>query len=238
MKRDVGIQRAYYARTANSYNSMHVSEEDEHAQALLFLSAVIDYMGASSVLDIGSGTGRALLHLKKRRPDLRVLGIEPSPELREIGHAAGLAQSELIDGDATNLGFSADDFDIVCEFGALHHIRDHSRATTEMARVARLGVFISDANNFGIGGPGARFTKRLIYRCGLWPAFDFIKTKGKRYYLSEGDGLAYSYSAFYSIPLLREKFSTIQMLNTSDVSSSNLFNAASHVAIFAHNGGS
>jgi hypothetical protein len=38
---------------------------------------------------------------------------------------------------------------------------------------------------------------------GLWPAFDFVRTRGRGYMVSEGDGVFYSYSVFDSLRLLR-----------------------------------
>lgn len=38
----------------------------------------------------------------------------------------------------------------------------------------------------------------------LWKAFDFVRTRGKWYQISEGDGLLYSYSVYDNIHLLAE----------------------------------
>lgn len=232
-QRETAIQRAYYARTASQYDDLHQTADDEHNLALLLLSAAIEHLGVRSVLDIGSGTGRALLHLKRRHPDLRIVGVEPSPELRERGHAAGLTQEEIVDGDATHLDYANDSFDLACEFGTLHHIRDDETAAAEMTRVARLGVFLSDCNNFGMGGKIGRIAKHAIHSSGLWWLADLVKTRGKGYHLSEGDGLAYSYSVFDSLPILRRKFPTVHLMSTKPATSSYLFNGASHVAVLA-----
>jgi len=79
----------------------------------------------------------------------------------------------------------------------LHHIRKPALAVAEMLRVATKAIFLSDSNNFGHGSPLGRSIKQTIDLLGLWPLADWIKTKGKGYTISEGDGLAYSYS--YSI---------------------------------------
>ncbi len=89
------IQQKYYSDTASDYNLMHIDDE-EHMFALNFLTSILDTYNINSILDIGSGTGRALLHLKKHRPELRIAGIEPVEELRKIGHTAGLSADELI----------------------------------------------------------------------------------------------------------------------------------------------
>lgn len=146
---EINLQRRYYAETADKYDQWHLDPEDEHYLALSFLIGVIDYLQINSVLDIGSGTGRAIAYIKQNKPHLRVVGIEPVKELREIGYKKGLSDSELLDGDATALVFGDGEFDLVCEFGVLHHIRDHRNAVGEMLRVAKKAIFISDSNRFG-----------------------------------------------------------------------------------------
>lgn len=227
---EIEIQQRYYADTANQYDSMHISKEDEHFFALTFMVGIIDYFGIRSILDIGSGTGRAIQYLKKLYPDLQIVGIEPVKELREIGYAKGLSKNELVEGDATNLHFSNAHFDLVCEFGVLHHIKQPNLAVAEMLRVSSKTIFISDSNNFGQGSKLTRWIKQTINLMGLWKLADLIKTKGKGYTISEGDGLAYSYSVFNNYKQIRSQCKSIHLLNTAD-GFINPYKTASHVAL-------
>jgi ubiquinone/menaquinone biosynthesis C-methylase UbiE len=228
---DIEKQRRYYAETANIYDTMHVNEQDnEHVFALSFLIAALDYLKIKSILDIGSGTGRALCHLKKLRPELQLVGIEPVKELREVGYSKGLSELELIDGDVNKLQFDRGQFDLVCEFGVLHHLRKPEQAITEMLRVSNKAIFISDSNNFGQGSFTARTLKQLINTLGLWNLFDLIKTRGKGYTISEGDGLGYSYSVFNNYKQIQEQCKNIHLLNTKD-GQINPYATASHIAL-------
>jgi hypothetical protein len=128
------------------------------------------------------------------------------------------------------LGFGDGSFDLVCEFGALHHIPRPAVAVSEMIRVAEKAIFISDANNFGQGGRLFRLLKQVINSMGLWPLADRIKTRGKGYTLTKGDGLAYSYSVFNDYKQIAAKCRSVHMLNTAN-SGPNLYRAASHVAL-------
>jgi SAM-dependent methyltransferase len=229
---EISTQRKYYAETAARYDEMHVHNDDAHFFALCWLSAIIDHIRAESLLDIGSGTGRAVRFLKGRHPSLLVRGIEPVAALRERAYEAGIARDELFDGDATKLGFATDSFDLVCAFGALHHIRESGLAVSEMVRVARAGVFVSDGNNFGQGSATSRAIKHSLRAIGVWPLARFLKTKGKGFHFSEGDGVFYSYSAFDSVPALRQKFTSVHYMNTHDAGHDLLWSAPS-VAIFA-----
>ena len=228
---EVSIQRAYYAATAARYDEMHGGEAQD-SFAIAFFLAAVDYLGIRSILDVGAGTGFALLLLKEKRPDVTAVGIEPAEGLRRIGYAKGLSEHDLIAGDAMNLQFEDASFDLVCEFGALHHIPDPSRAVSEMLRVACKGVLISDCNNFGMGGRFSRFLKQTIHALGLWPLADLIKTRGKAYTMSEGDGLAYSYSVFDNYRQIARECKSVRMMATNG-SGPNLYRSAGHVTLLA-----
>lgn len=226
---EVAIQRAYYESTARKYDAAHVHEKDEHYFALRFLEAAIGQYGIASVLDVGAGTGRVACYLKEKYPALRVVSIEPVKALREVGHSKGLTEEELIEGDATRLQFPDGAFDLVCEFGILHHVKNPTSVVAEMLRVGKVGIFISDSNNFGQGSCAARATKQFLNALGLWRIADWVKTKGKGYEITEGDGLAYSYSVFNNYAQIARACRT-HIFNT-EPAGINPYRTASHVAL-------
>ena len=123
---EINIQRNYYKKTVDQYEKLHNEDKtDEHYFALACLVGLTNYLKIESILDIGSGTGRGLKYLKKLCPKIKVIGIEPVKELREVAYSQGISREELIDGDATKLNFKNSEFDLVCEFGTLHHIRNN-----------------------------------------------------------------------------------------------------------------
>lgn len=193
-------QRDYYTETAPLYESMHVQPGDEHFVALEYASALLNVVRAKSVLDVGSGTGRAVRFLRQRRADLQVEGVEPVGELREQAQALG---TPLHKASGEDLPFPDDSFDVVMSFGLLHHVTDPVPVISEMTRVARAGIMISDVNRFGQGSTAAGTLKLAIHRVGLWPTFEQIRTRGRGYMESSGDGIFYSYSIFDSMPQLQ-----------------------------------
>jgi len=232
LKNEVEIQQAYYAKTAKKYDEMHVAsdERDEHFFAMIFMLASLDYFGIKSILDIGSGTGRVLDYIKRNRPDIYIVGIEPVEELRQIGYEKGISENSLIEGDAKKLQFLENEFDLVCEFGALHHIKNPEIAVSEMLRVAKKAIFISDSNNFGQGSYVYRCIKQIVNTLGLWGVANYIKTKGKGYIISEGDGLSYSYSIFNNYKQIQKSCKSIHLLNTKD-GKADMYRTASHIAL-------
>jgi ubiquinone/menaquinone biosynthesis C-methylase UbiE len=229
--KQTATQQRYYAQTATRYDAMHLGDV-EHVFALRFLLATLDQFGFNSVLDVGSGTGRVVSFIKEQRPNTRIIGVEPVKRLREMGHAKGISEGELVEGDATRLTFGSGEFDLVCVFGVLHHVRRPAIAVSEMLRVARRAIFISDSNNFGQGSFLARSLKQLIDAVGMWKVADFVKTKGRGYTISEGDGLAYSYSVFNQYRQIRKKCCSIHILNTMN-GGVNPYRSAGHVALLA-----
>jgi ubiquinone/menaquinone biosynthesis C-methylase UbiE len=160
VREDVRLQRAYYTATAGKYDQMHGCETSPLALAML--SMAIALVDAESVLDVGSGTGRVLHHVRARHRDVKAVGLEPVAALREQGIRSGIPPDILIDGDATRMAFGDGAFDVVCAFAALHHIPMPELAIDEMMRVAGKAILIADANNFGAGKPITRAAKQVL----------------------------------------------------------------------------
>ena len=97
-------------------------------------------------------------------------------------------------------------------YGAVVEIKKEIPA--EMMRVARKAVFLSDANRFGQGPHSLRLLKLFLYKLHLWDAARYLQTGGKMYAVSEGDGLAYSYSVFDSYELLANWAQSIVLFPT------------------------
>lgn len=224
------IQSDYYKQTADKYDSSHLESTAEHDVALHFLSSIIKLYQIKSILDVGAGTGRAIDFILKNHPDIKVIGIDPVKELLEQGHNKGIPKNILIEGDGNKINFGDGEFDLVCEFGILHHVSKPDVVVAEMLRVAKKAVFISDSNNFGQGGRLGRYLKQTLNFWGLWPAYDLIRTKGKGYQISEGDGLYYSYSVFNNYKQIKKQCRKIQLLNTND-GEMDLYKTASHIAL-------
>lgn len=230
MKSELEQHREYYSRTAKLYDQWHVNTEGAHDRALAFMVGLLDRLDTKSILDVGSGTGRALLYIKERRPDIRVLGVEPVRELRDIAYAKGLDPAELIDGDARELAFGEGEFDLVCEFGVLHHIRETRAVLSEMLRVGRQAIFLSDENYLAVGQGSKKLLKKALYGARLWGLVSRFRSGRNGYNFSEGDGLSYPYSVFEDFGVLRDRCSQIHVLNTDGDGTSPMWNAT-HVAI-------
>jgi ubiquinone/menaquinone biosynthesis C-methylase UbiE len=228
--REREIPRKYYEETAAEYDALHLHNRDEHYFAMRFMEGVLDYYDIRSILDVGAGTGRVARYLAERGSSLEVMSVEPVNALREEAYRLGVPRHRLVDGDATRLDFPDEAFDSVCAFGILHHIKEPRAAVSEMLRVARKAIFISDSNNFGQGGALTRFVKQSFNAMGAWKLVDRIKTRGKGYTLSDTDGLSYSYSVFNDYTFIKDRCRVVHVVNTRD-GGMNHYRTASHVAL-------
>lgn len=170
-------------------------------------------------------------------PDLMVRGIEPVEALIDQAvRSNGIAKELITLGSGLSLPYADQSFDAVIELGVLHHVARPNAVVAEMMRVARKAVFLSDYNRFGAGSHVVRLTKLILSRIGLWKFVYALRTTGKGYVLSEGDGLAYSYSVFDSFDLLAPWAGRIVLVPTSSQKATNWFHpllTASHVLLCA-----
>ncbi len=221
----------YYNTAAAAYDSEHGLTEIEHEIGLAILSGLANKIETRSILDIGSGTGRAVKYLIENNTKIkRIIGIEPSAAMRDIGYKKGLSTKTIIDGSGDKILFGDKSFDIVCAFGVLHHVPDSTRVIKEMLRVARKAIFISDNNNYGEGSLAKRSFKQALRLFHLWKIFVHIKTRGKGYQVLAGDGPHYPYSLFDDLDLIRKKCKKVFLFDTTG-RSKNLFRQSSHIAV-------
>ncbi|HUP27078.1 MAG TPA: class I SAM-dependent methyltransferase [Chloroflexia bacterium] len=102
------------------------------------LDAIKDTQG--KLLEIGCGAGRYTRSFLHYRPDLEVHGCDISHIALDEAKAAdtsGKIQYKL--GDALNLPYGDDTFDIVLLFDVFEHVTDVGKAADEVARVLKPG---------------------------------------------------------------------------------------------------
>jgi len=165
----------------------------------------------NTLLDVGCGTGRGVRAALDMGYD--AVGLDISPRLLEIAHQElSIPEQRLIQGDATNLPFPDKHFDVTCILGALHHSAQPDRIITEMIRVTKKAMIVSDEGNHLAGG-----IKLILLRLGLfkpvyWMLFRRPPRTTRRAVDSEQDGPAFVFSIEEIIPTLKVHFPRFRCL--------------------------
>jgi 2-polyprenyl-3-methyl-5-hydroxy-6-metoxy-1,4-benzoquinol methylase len=113
------------------------------AEQARVLANMIGRIHERTILDVGTGTGRAALMLA--RGGARVTAIDASEEMLEVARqraADQLVKVNFIRGDAHHLDFKDRSFDVVVCLRVLMHTPDWRQCMSELCRVAdRLVIF-------------------------------------------------------------------------------------------------
>ena len=130
------------------------------------LDEIIGDAGGRTVLDVGTGTGRAAIQMAQR--GAHVTGVDASEPMLAVARRraadAGL-DVRFLAGDAHELAFADREFDVVISLRVLMHTPDWRRSLAELCRVSgRLVIFdYPAAMSFAALQSGAR---RLTHALG------------------------------------------------------------------------
>jgi SAM-dependent methyltransferase len=95
------------------------------------------FPSATSLLEVGCGTGFVLSSLHEARPELRVAGSDLYAGALEYA-ARRLPDAHLYQMDCRHMPFE-DEFDVVCAFDVLEHVDEDELVLAEMFRTVRSG---------------------------------------------------------------------------------------------------
>jgi demethylmenaquinone methyltransferase/2-methoxy-6-polyprenyl-1,4-benzoquinol methylase len=118
------------------------------------------------VLDVATGTADLALLTAALAPETRIVGLDPSAKMLEIGREKVRAKAlseriELVQGEAEALPFEDAAFDGVTIAFGIRNVPDRARGLAEMARVTkpggRVAILELSEPRGGILGPLARF---------------------------------------------------------------------------------
>jgi len=128
--------------------------------------------GIHSVLDIGAGNGEVLQRLggwlQRRSPDpapMHLLALDSHPDAIALGRRESPTLS-WIRGDGRSIPLPDQSVDLVVSVLTLHHLdpRDAVQLLTEMGRVARRGIVVSDLERSRLHWLGARALAATLWR--------------------------------------------------------------------------
>lgn len=132
--------REIYNRTAEEYDRLLTP-----CRMCQFLALVqeLNLRGDEKVLEIGSGPGRLSIEIGKLLPNGEVVGIDISENMLKLASAKAeelkVGNVKFVVGDALNLKFPDESFDVVVTSQLLHWIPDAHKFLFEIYRVLKTG---------------------------------------------------------------------------------------------------
>ena len=135
------IRRKYYDLFSHVYDAfirLHARRDEEDTRQFLVVAAELENTSASSILDVCCGTGSVVLAFVEHCPDALVVGYDFSRGmLRKAQEKNAHTQAVFAEGDAVELPFSDNRFDVVSCSHALYELKGQARerALWEMKRV-------------------------------------------------------------------------------------------------------
>ncbi len=174
------IQRTHFA---------HGESYDRHAGAVfrgMYRRVAADVAAAAPtggvVVDAGCGSGRLAAEIARRRPDLRVRGVDLEPGMVQVATArAGREKvsdrAAFVVADLVDLPLRDDSVDLIVSTASLHHWVDVRAVIASLDRVLRPGgrLWIYDLRPVSAGGVRSassavgRRVDRTLVRTGWFP---------------------------------------------------------------------
>ena len=126
----------YYAQSKQRYRLKEylAAQFKTWLQPRPFAKLINQLPEGAKVLDIGCGKGELLNKLSQYRPDLDCYGVDFTPATPYPGY-------QHIRGDATQLPFDNEQFDLVISKQLIEHMQDGSTLIAELQRVLKPGGY-------------------------------------------------------------------------------------------------
>ena len=190
--------RDYFDRWARSYDGGRISRWFQYTQELTI--GLMDLEPQSKVLDVGCGTGHAVLLLGTIVSEGRACGVDISTQMiaqaRDKVSESLKGRVEFVQASAEDIPYPSDQFDHIMCTNSFHHYPDPIQALAEMHRLLKPGGQVVILDN----------AVDLSWYTWLWDRVLRITEKGHvRYYRSWEIGEMLGEAGFENIELAHLK---------------------------------
>ncbi len=136
-----------FDKWAQTYDTDRISTWFKHIHRIMLDH--VDISRKRSILDVGCGTGNALILMSRINEDARYYGIDLSGQMIEAARekTKGNPRFEFRAADSANIPYGDAYFDLVISSNSFHHYLDPFRVLSEVKRVLKEGgtFFLVDA---------------------------------------------------------------------------------------------
>jgi SAM-dependent methyltransferase len=173
MPRQRGGQLPFVDVPYNPYSESHWADAARIADYVAHAPA-----NTRRVLDVGPGDGWPALPIAASRPDLEVVGVDPSPLRTSVCTANArrldIRNARFVTGDAERLPLGDASFDLVTAASSIEEARSPDRVLVECARVLRPGgVLRASSQDWRLGVPG--FETVMLWEAGGTLLYTYVR---------------------------------------------------------------
>lgn len=142
-----------YSRLAQQYDDDANVRSCWGQAAEKALASIVLRKDHKVILDVGCGTGRALVRLAANKSGVRFIGIDPAENMRQVAMKRAATQSciEILDGCFERMPIASASIDYLFSILAFHWATDLRASVREIARVlkpnAEMDLFFIGRNN-------------------------------------------------------------------------------------------
>lgn len=144
MKNYKELSRIEFDRQASFYDKSNAANISKYPKECYpFILETLKNRKYSAVLDLGCGTGAMLERISKENPKAFLFGLDLSVNMIREAKRKYIPNTEFIIGDAENLPYESEKFDVVICNQSFHHYPNPQKAFDEVYRVLKKsGIFI------------------------------------------------------------------------------------------------
>ncbi|MDD2366362.1 MAG: methyltransferase domain-containing protein [Desulfuromonadaceae bacterium] len=135
---DTKIIADSFSNKAAEYDSHIIVQKRVVAQLVASIESHLKD-SPSRILDVGTGTGNLLGNLRSSYPDAAVYGVDIAPNMCRLAQQKLGESAQIMIGDAVNLPFGTEEFDLIVSSSALQWVENLAVAVNEMRRVLKPG---------------------------------------------------------------------------------------------------
>jgi ubiquinone/menaquinone biosynthesis C-methylase UbiE len=127
------------------YNILSASAIFQHHYELV-AKDILGYCTQGHILDIGTGPGRLLLAIRNLCPSLKLTGLDISLSMvdrarQNVARFGAKDGIDIVEGNASDLPFPDESFDLVVSTGAFHHWKSPVTGLDQIYRVLKPGRY-------------------------------------------------------------------------------------------------
>lgn len=150
MKSKKILSKKTFDQQARTYDQDIKGKHARQLYPFMLQNIILTY--GEKILDIGCGTGELMLQVILEDSSKKVIGIDLSEEMIHVANEKIKEKGQLILGDAENLPFEDNSFDVVYCNDSFHYYPHPIKALAEMNRVLKIGgtLIIGDCFQKGL----------------------------------------------------------------------------------------